>query len=337
MSIWLERKYIGLLGQKLPRFKKKSESLYNFRCILCGDSKNNATKSRGYIYQRGQAYFFKCHNCNMSQKFTTFMKGVDSNLYRDYLTESFKEEQLSKNPEYISPLEPEFKEPTNNFHVLRPLVQNFIIRAVYDTDSQKYLEQRMIPEEFWPKFSHVDDWKNLESTFTNYQNRLSPGPRIMLTFRASEKHIVGLSGRSLNGQEPRYQTIRIEEDEVMAFEPHLVDKTKPVYICEGAFDSLFLDNATAANGADLFKISNLYEKPVFVFDNQPRNAQLTRIMDKACAFGFDIVVWPQSFIFKDINEAIIGGMSREEINDIVKKNTYSDLKLKLALANWRKT
>ena len=32
------------------QFKKKTNTLYNFRCPICGDSEKNRYKARGYLY-----------------------------------------------------------------------------------------------------------------------------------------------------------------------------------------------------------------------------------------------------------------------------------------------
>ena len=59
---YLEQKYILLLSPQLTLFKKKSNSLFNFRCPYCGDSQKNKSKARGYIFPKGNSYIYKCHN-----------------------------------------------------------------------------------------------------------------------------------------------------------------------------------------------------------------------------------------------------------------------------------
>ena len=44
----VDSKYIGLVSPRLQKFKKVKNNLFNFRCPICGDSKKNKTKTRGY-------------------------------------------------------------------------------------------------------------------------------------------------------------------------------------------------------------------------------------------------------------------------------------------------
>ena len=47
------------------------------------------------------------------------------------------------------------------------------------------------------------------------------------------------------------------------------------------------------------------------------------IVEKAINEDYKVCLFPESFTFKDINEAIIGGISKESIMDIINKNTFS--------------
>ena len=48
----IDSKFINLLSPKLDRFKRVKPDLYNFRCPICGDSKKNKSKARGYLYAK---------------------------------------------------------------------------------------------------------------------------------------------------------------------------------------------------------------------------------------------------------------------------------------------
>ena len=47
---YVDAKYVGLISSRLENFKKKTNTLYNFRCPICGDSEKNPYKARGYLY-----------------------------------------------------------------------------------------------------------------------------------------------------------------------------------------------------------------------------------------------------------------------------------------------
>ena len=88
----VDSKFIGLLSPKLEKFKKVKSDLYNFRCPVCGDSKRNKTKTRGYIFQNNKNnVIFKCHNCGASMSFNNFLKQIDGYLHKQYIMEKFKD------------------------------------------------------------------------------------------------------------------------------------------------------------------------------------------------------------------------------------------------------
>ena len=67
MSLSVESKYIRLLSHRLRNFKQKKDYVWNFSCPICGDSKKNLLKARGYVYSKGNnlfvilIYYEVCH------------------------------------------------------------------------------------------------------------------------------------------------------------------------------------------------------------------------------------------------------------------------------------
>ena len=66
---YVEVKYINIVSSKLRNFKKKSDSVFNFSCPLCGDSKVKKNKARGYFIENKGTFVFHCHNCTVSLSF----------------------------------------------------------------------------------------------------------------------------------------------------------------------------------------------------------------------------------------------------------------------------
>ena len=52
--------------------------------------------------------------------------------------------------------------------------------------------------------------------------------------------------------------------------------------------------------------------------------------------GYSVCIWPENFDHKDINDAVLAGLSSEFVEHIIKNNTYKDLSAKLALQKWSK-
>ena len=110
-------------------------------------------------------------------------------------------------------------------------------------------------------------------------------------------------------------------------------------ITEGPIDSLFLPNCVAVGNADLKNIASYFakENTILIFDNQPRNRELTKSMKAAERDGHKIMIWPDSTFEKDINEMILSGKTPEEVKTIIDNNIYSGLSLKMKLNDWCKS
>ena len=89
-TAYIDVKYINLCSSVLERFKQKQNNLWNFRCPICGDSKKHKNKCRGFIYEKRNKYFYRCHNCNVGTSFNKFLEQISPALHRDYITEIIK-------------------------------------------------------------------------------------------------------------------------------------------------------------------------------------------------------------------------------------------------------
>jgi hypothetical protein len=76
---------------------------------------------------------------------------------------------------------------------------------------------------------------------------------------------------------------------------------------------------------------------VFVYDNEPRNKDICRIMDKVIEMGYNVAFWPDHIEYKDINDMVIGGLKPADIKLIIDNNTYVDLQAKMKMVTWRKS
>ncbi len=85
----LSEKYVFLISSRLPKFtiKSKHPMVVNFRCVLCGDSKKNKNKARGYILDKQGTYLYVCHNGCKTRPFDRFLKKFDYPLYEQYIRE----------------------------------------------------------------------------------------------------------------------------------------------------------------------------------------------------------------------------------------------------------
>ena len=112
MSLNREIKYINQISHYLPLFTEVKKGVYRFRCVFCGDSKTKKWKKRGHLYQRGNDFNYKCHNCGHSTSLGKLIEYLSPEIHRKYLLERYKDGDSgrggSKTPEFVFE-KPEFK------------------------------------------------------------------------------------------------------------------------------------------------------------------------------------------------------------------------------------
>ena len=337
MSTWIDHKYVGLLSTQLDRFSKKTDKLYNCRCPFCGDSQKNKWKARGYIYDINGKLNFKCHNCGHGTNLSGLLNHVDSHLNKQYKIEMFKEghsntipKKMESNPLIqIERFQPKFR----NKNVL-----DKIATRVESLDEfhpvQSFLRKRKIPRDKWEFLYYVDSVQKLEQLSPKYKDRMiGEEGRLVIPFFNRNNELVGVTCRALGNERLRYLTIKIIEDEPLIFNINNISKSTFVYVTEGPIDSMFLPNAIAVGSSDLKKVKKYVDNFILVYDNQPRNKQLVSIMNDMIDDN-QMVIWPSGIKYKDVNDMVMGGMKDREIQDIIDKNTFSGLELKLAFTQW---
>ena len=325
-SLWMDyvdAKYIGLLSTKLEKFKKVKTDLYNFRCPICGDSKNNKNKTRGYIYAVKANTNFKCHNCGASMSFNNFLKKLDVTLHKHYILEKFKEGFTGKN--FVVD-EPKF---VHTKPIFRQKVD--LPKASEVEVAKKYLEARKIDAS---KFYYAENFKTWVNTikFTFERPESYDIGRIIIPLFYEQK-LIGLQGRSIEPNLVKYITIMFEDDAPKIYGLDEVQKNKTVYVTEGPFDSTFLCNAIAMCGADGDVAKWGVSDSVWIYDNEPRNTEIVSRISRIIEMGQKVVIWPLSMNEKDINDMVIAG---HNVQKMVELNTYSGLEATLKFNLWKK-
>ena len=110
------------------------------------------------------------------------------------------------------------------------------------------------------------------------------------------------------------------------------NKEKQIYVVEGPIDSLFLDNCIAVAGSDFNDIPPC--EAVIIMDNERRNKEVVRTMEKLIAEDYSIVIWPDTITHKDINDCVLAGV---DVKTILENNTHQGLSAMMAIATWKKT
>lgn len=339
MSIFTDVFFLNQISPRLLRFKKKKEYLWNFRCPFCQDSKKNKFKSRGYVYRKESNLFYKCHNCGRGYSFGSFLEQLDSSLYKQYILERYKNENRGN-----------IKQPSWNVKPTKKLnINNNIfssLNSIFSLDdnhiAKKYIKERKIPDKYWKTLYFCPDFKS----FTNKHvpkssiNLKEGDERIIIPFWDKNNVLLGYQGRSFSKKSTlKYITIKIDEKNIKIWGLNNVNFNKKIYVLEGPFDSMFLNNSIARMSGtlwDVFEVVGKYDY-TFIYDNQPRNKEVVKNMEKTLYLGGNICIFPDNIIKKDINEMIMDGMDVSYIEDIINKNTYSNLSGHLRLGSWKKT
>ena len=329
MDQYIDVKYVSLISPFLQQFKKRGDFLWNFRCPYCGDSQKSRTKARGFVYRKKNDLFYKCHNCGVGTTLGKLIQYLDSKTYNDYILERYK-----TGSDHITP-EPEFKfdEPVfKKKSVLKGLLS--ISELEEEHPARKIVDKRKLPN------SSLRDIYLCES-FYKFTNTLIPNkfpsldgdhPRLLIPFRDEEGEIFAYQGRAFGMEQPKYITIKLKErDKIFGLDR--VDKSKHFYVCEGPLDSLFIDNCLAVGGSDFDGLEGDF---TVIFDNEPRNKEINKQIEKTIEKGCSIVLWPEHMNWKDINDMIIHGYTKSQIQEIITDNTFCGTAAQLRFAGWRK-
>jgi len=327
---YIDVKYINLISSRLHKFKKVKPHLFNFRCPLCGDSQKNKNKARGYFYRIKNNTNFKCHNCGLNISFNNFLKDFDQPLHKEYCFEKFKEGHtgkgfVTKTPESI--LEGlESSKPIFNKKVNIDLPDAFKVKI-----SENYLHSRAI---FDGEFYYAKNFKEFVNTLIpNFFESIEYGEKRIVIPLLKDGNLIGLQGRALSSNPVKYITVMFDDDSPKIYGYDSIDKSSPVYVVEGPFDSTFIDNSVALCGSDGDLVCLDGVDVIFVYDNEPRNREIVNRVEKCINDGDKVVIWPSNLRQKDINEMVLAGFN---VRDIIKLNTYSGLEAKLKFTSWKK-
>ena len=336
MSVFIDRSFLLQLSSRLGRFAQKKDDLYNFRCPLCGDSQKNKTKSRGYVYRKKNDYFYMCHNCGVSTTFFNFLKQVDPSLVQEYQLERYKNGENGHS---------NFKKPEFEEAKTRPVFRQSLELPSIDSlpaahFAKVYVNQRKIPEALQSQLYYAEDFAAFVQSMGIEKELMQGDKRLVIPFYDKDKNLIAFQGRALGESKLRYITVKLLDDnkKIYGLDRLSDDEEKRIYVVEGPIDSMFLENAVATADSNLESVADTLDKSkvVLIFDNEPRNKEIVKQIEKAIDNHFHVVIWPEMIVEKDINDMILSSFSPDEIQDIIDKNTFVNLRAKFEFINWKK-
>ena len=318
----VDSKYIGLVSSRLQKFKRVKSNLYNFRCPICGDSQKHKNKARGYLYDVKNNTNFKCHNCGASMSLNNFLKQVDPVLHKSYSLEKFKEGHTGRN--FV------VDEPVFKFEAPKFKQKMDLPKAIENPKACGYLMARQLdPSKFYYAKNFKKFVNKLKPTF---EDDTYDEERIIIPLYY-EKNLIGFQGRSLGPSKVKYITVMLDDDAPKIYGLDNIKRDAPVYVTEGPFDSTFIRNAIAMCGADADVSRWGIDNPVWIYDNEPRNREITNRISKTIDAGQSVVIWPSDIDDKDINDMVMSG---KDVQSVIESNIYSGLEAKLKFTTWKK-
>jgi hypothetical protein len=281
----------------------------------------------------------KCHKCGYSTNIGNLIKYIDSNLYDEYVVERYKNGATRYNDhKEIAEVLPPTVELDLDDLVLDELSR--IDRMRDEHPAVQYVANRNIPKDKW-------NLLYFSPKFKSYVNSITPKfpepindehPRLVIPYFNSHGKVIAFQGRAFGKEEPKYYTIKIDETEEKIYGLERIDYSKRIFVVEGPIDSLFLPNAIAVSGSsfDTPTIRQLLTNATIVMDNEPRSKEITKQLAKYIDKGYNVVMYPDTVVEKDINEMILSGRTPAQILELINNNTFTGMEAKLRFTEWRK-
>ena len=342
MSKWLEWKYLNLLSSQLPNFKLKSNRLANMNCPFCRELETSSKKRpmRGYVFDAGEHFNYYCQRCVESMIFPTMLRRLDPGLYADFIKERLLDAGKRVIPTEVMKEAPK-PSPRSTDLALRTVQK--VSRLPKDHFCLEYVKSRLIPEEyqkslyFTPKFMA---WINTIIPDKFSEEALEHDEqRLVIPFLSRTGKLTAVQGRSFKPlSKVKYLTIAIDRSVPVIYGLDRYNSIQMGFCVEGPIDSFFLKNAIATAGGEMVGKLDGFEKDKLslIYDLEPRKPETIQKMEKAIKEGWNVCIWPNTFEYKDINEAVIAGMKPQEIEDLILENSFSGISAEFELRRWRK-
>lgn len=338
--LFIDVKYANIIGPRLRNYKHKGDYLWNFSCPVCGDSKTNKTKARGFIYRVKTGLFAKCHNCGYSTNIGNLIKYLDPVIYQEYVLENYKEGGLprSHHKETAVAIPTIIKAPELTDSILDPIKR--LDSMPIDHPAVKYVLGRDIPSKYFhllyyaPKFKAYTNWV----VPNKFRDLNEEHPRLIIPYFNRHGKCFAFQGRAFGSEDPKYYTIKVDDTEEKVYGLERVNFAKRIYITEGPLDSLFLPNGIAVSGSSFNTptVQALKTNCTVIFDREPRSRELTKLINKAIEGGFSVCLLPETMPGKDINDYILNGMTSEQIVKKIDEHTYTEIEAKLEFSKWKR-
>lgn len=311
------------IKQETPRF-------INIKCPICNEG-NSPFKSRGYVLLGSDQPVYNCFNCDNAMSFYNFLSQVNSNIAEEYRQETQKEKlnNIKDINSYSNQIKELFKEEQkkedNSIFEVKPFT-----KAIYTINSK----ESVYPLEPLPEEAEIyllnrgltrDEFKDFKFC------KESSDIVIPFWYNKNMNEVYGMQMRNL--YEKRFHNQMFSNPKVWnAIYCLDLPKGSDVYVFESIIDAIstgfkncisMIGRSASNEVLDMFKDYNL----IFVPDAD--NAGDAAVYNYA-KLGYKCLVHEKDmYNFKDFNKLREMGVQIPEIQEYIKKRTFSALKAQM--------
>ncbi|HPM74144.1 MAG TPA: hypothetical protein PLA71_00290 [Saccharofermentans sp.] len=199
---------------------------WNFRCPICGDSRQSTTKARGNYYANDNS--FHCFNCGAHYSGTRIVTALfgmqEEEVKKLFYSKVFSSGDLKK------------KTTKPTVHKAKEAKRSFVIPNEWielEDQHKKFLEARRIFEA---------PYLGSQRFFWNITTK-----RIVIPFFENGKIIYYQERAFFKGQDPKYRFPANTKKQIFGLDK--IDPNVPyIFFMEGVFDSIFVKNGISVGG-----------------------------------------------------------------------------------------
>jgi DNA primase len=231
-----------VLGNEKQHYESKGQ--ISFDCPVCADEKGLENgDGKGNLEINYSKHVYKCWSCGE----TLGTQGPLGRLFDKHGTKSQKKVYNLIKPEELK--QQEAKKPKLKLPEGYTTFEDSNPRFIPHIEAYKYLQSRGITDEIIKKYQ------------IGYTVTGDFAYRIIVPSFNKEGVLNYFVARSFVPKKIKYKNPTAEKDQII-FNEGFIDWNKDIYICEGVFDSFFLDNSIVMLGKKMSDLlfSTLYEK-----------------------------------------------------------------------------
>lgn len=319
------KKLLHNVGIKIER---ENSSGINIKCNICGDSKKNKNKARGwFLFSKDGGVVYYCHNEGESIGIKNYIKTYFPKEYGKFF--KFNSENIKsifsnkrKKEDVIIPDRKDISKIYSHTSIsIVKETKNEKLEKIRKT-IYKYLKSRKISED---KISELYYCLKDSKNYLNYKLK----GRLIIPFYDNNGLVYAFQARSMNKSGAKYITIK-ENNPLKIYNYYNASLMDPVYIFEGPIDSWFVNNSIATAGSigvdsEAFRlIKDRFPYRIWVFDNDETGyRQSIKFLDK----GEKVSFWFKGLEdCKDINDVVIKyNLSKEELRSKIDSNLFKGM------------